>query len=323
MYNFYNMFEKNTPSPWTWQGNKLQAPFWANFIGLGLVVLIIFYMWARRYKIAENYEQQTRKFYIFGNTDIMLKAVSLIWLALGITKTVFIILSGYPLVWEHIPFHMCRLHAYIIPLLILFNKKEWMKYIVYPALIGSMFGMGFWRIDFSDSTFPINELAKENGFTFYRLGPDSLIWWEFWVTHIFVAIMPIYVLIANTYRIRTRDLTFTLIGYSIIFILLFIVNWLTKEFATNPAWQTNYFYVGDKNANAYTDALGPISNWPYSLFTYIAIFFVVSAALHRSSIWISNYRLRENGEWFKYVKSDRQMIFEANKGTKFWKITDY
>ena len=133
---------KNSMNFWTWQGNEGYEPNWIKWAVLlfGLTALTIIWMFKK--KINRHYNSG-RKILFFKTKESYFQTVGIVSLTLYIIRWIIFIATGYPMHWENLNLHLCRIIGLYIFLVMSFRRFELVKYVAYLAIVGFLFGMIF------------------------------------------------------------------------------------------------------------------------------------------------------------------------------------
>lgn len=273
---------------------------------------------------------------LWFKTDTALwRFVGAVGLAFAFFRTLMFAITKYPLYWTNLNIHICRIHIMLVFGLMIIGKFKLIKYITYISVFASLAGFYFgteiseivntyansgktW--DQAVSAFSgyspkvLDELIFKDGFTFYNVGFDN--WWlyDFVFAHLAIIFFPIFIRIAYGQKFSAKELHIMQLGYMLTFLLMWLTNALTDVYSSSPNWKMNNWYVGMKNANDYTDALGILSGWPQNLFAYSIIGVIMIYAMHFLWMYLDKFHFFTNGKIIEIQKSKHWIEFK-NKNT--------
>lgn len=127
------------------------------------------------------------------NTKVMLFVILGLFYVLEIIKIAYMWINkgGYPM--NHLPFHLCSLPLYVMPL-IAFVKNEKVLKFIYPAVVGGLLFGGVIAL-----LYPVNIIGE--GTSFLPIGENFLPWLSF-VYHPLMVYTGIYVIYSGLYKIK-------------------------------------------------------------------------------------------------------------------------
>lgn len=150
-------------------------------IGLVFVGLLFF--------ISERYLKKNRR--------TMLIVVTILFYVLEAAKIGYIMSgNGWSYPMNHLPFHLCSLPLYLMPLL-LFVKNETLLQYVKPALVAGLLFGGIIAM-----LYPTNIIG--NGESFFPIGENVLEWISF-LYHPLMIFTAVYVIYTGIYRIKFEN----------------------------------------------------------------------------------------------------------------------
>ena len=126
----------------SWQGNNLEAHKWVNYLVFVVTILIAlsFFIFKKQLR---KIGSDTGRRWIFKNQEVMWRTFGAIGISFIIGRLVIMWVFGYSLWWEGLGLHLCRGLIFTIFLFLLFNKPQYMKYLMYLAIVGFIFGILF------------------------------------------------------------------------------------------------------------------------------------------------------------------------------------
>lgn len=292
---------KNVHSFFSWQGNQLDWPSYSKWIVLGITLLLLVLIWVFKNKIKAFFKRKEEKVW-----DTRLAWLGAITLVFQVFKLILYVIYKYPLHWELLWLHICRIHMIVICVLLIIKKKELIKYVVYISTMGALFAMYFGTQSWDGVAQETNKevIFKNYGYTFYHVGVDNFFYWDFFLFHITLVILPIILWTGFGWKIKTVNLYRTAIVYILGITLIWSLNVAFAQ-ASDIRWWANNWYIGTDKANDYSDALGIISAWPQNLFAYLAIGVAIMHVFHY--IWI--VQSKERKTLWKEYKEGYKNIF--------------
>ena len=127
-----------------------------------------------------------------------------------------------------LPLHICDLVVWIIPLA-MFTSMRWAPAVVY-----------FWGVGLSSAAFFVPVL---------RQGPESMVYWLFWISHTQIVGSGIYLIVAGGYRPRFGDVLRALAALLVYAAIIVPID---------AALGLDYGYFG-RETSSVASSLGP---WP-------------------------------------------------------------
>ncbi len=133
---------QNKPSFLNWQGNSDLHVTYGKWIALALALVIILTIFLFKDKIHNRFKRGGK--ILFFKSDVaMWQTIGVIGLIVSVARAALFWVYAYPLYWENLGLHLCRLHLWIIFALLATKKLDWIKYITYISIIGAFFGILF------------------------------------------------------------------------------------------------------------------------------------------------------------------------------------
>lgn len=164
-----------------------------------------------------------------------------------ISRMIFTSLEGTFTIQEELPFHLCRLLAFILPFVIYYKNKKWFGITYFFTMVGTLQAL---------LTPDLPQAAPHYSYASY------------WILHGVLIYLPIYCIVVFGFRVNKKDFINAVIAGNIYLILTLIVNF---------AIGSNYFYTSHKPPSAsLLDFLGP---WPWYILSVelLTIFLFVLA----------------------------------------------
>ncbi|UVD81963.1 YwaF family protein [Mycoplasma iguanae] len=252
----------------SWRGNQLtfaaSAPlFWTFF---ALILLLMMLVWIYKEKTSAYFQNVTRIMFMPKRIFEIFSGIAIITFTL--IRVLFLELDDYAQKWEYFQLHFCRFFVFIIGVLLIINKKHYIKYFGILSMLGGLIGILF--ADLKNSAELINaDLAYEltrspaNGKPGLEWGHDSYFWWDFIFAHNFVLIASfmLFIVSGKKAKIDQQALFISIVGMTILTAIVFWLN-IVMDYIAPVQWKSNWFYLGSQGINT----LGKYSKWPYSFF---------------------------------------------------------
>ncbi|MCR8612909.1 MAG: YwaF family protein [Mycoplasma sp.] len=231
----------------SWQGNNLpwdkQGPSYiiALIIPILTVILIMFF----KNKIYRRYKDNTW----------LLPTIGWITMAFTLLNRILLITSGYPLKWEYFPYHLCRLSVFLYAILLVVKKHNWIKYICFWSIAGSVFGLTL--VDFGN-------LDTGDQIYYRNVGVDNYYWWDYFLAHGFGLIMPILIWTIKGWKMSYKDLWISSATLWTLSFVAFSLDWIFEDY------DVNYFFLGvySEFKLPLPDAIKSWAEWPWKMITY-------------------------------------------------------
>jgi len=144
--------------------------------------------------------------------------------------------------FERLPFHLCGTLAFLIPILVLFERYDALRFFAGWSVAAGL--ISFLNL----------------GMTHYRA--DNWYFYNYVVRHYYLFLFPIFLFVAGEFELRYREYVKSmaaLVGYSG---LIFLVNW---------ALNVNYLYIGPDNDMAVPFLPDAWLVWPYIYPSFILV----------------------------------------------------
>lgn len=283
---------KNTHSFFSWQGNNLDWPPYTKWIVFSIIILLFICLYIFRNKIRSNKEGK-----IFKNKIIFYRFVGSVGLIYMIIKLIIYIVGDYPLYWENLQLHICRIHFIIMMIFLIIGKPRLIMYTTFISSVGAIGAIYFG--DMSQEHLTNSPLKKiifdNNNIKFYNVGADNFFFYDFFIFHIMLIMIPVFMWTKYEWRMSTVNKYRTIIIYIAGILLMWTFNIISKSFSDE--WKANNWYIGPDEHNDYSNVLGWLSGWPQNLFSYIllGVFFIfilnfiyVLLLKNRSEVWNKN-----------------------------------
>lgn len=291
---------KNKHSFWSWQGNELDWPSYSKWIVIAITLFLLLLIWLFKKQIRSFFSKKEERVW-----DTRLQWFGLFLFAFQVFKLILYIVYDYPIKWELLWLHICRIHMILISMFLIFKKKQLIKYIVYISTMGALFAMWFGDQSWSEIVGKNKEnIFVQNGFTFYHVGADNFFFWDFFAFHISIVVIPIILWTAFGWKIKTAYLYRAAIVYALGIIAIWSLNAALAQ-TSDIRWWANNWYIGMDKANDYSDALGVLSAWPQNLFAYLIIGVFVMHLFHY--IWILQASNRKQ-LWREYKDGYKNIV---------------
>ncbi|RMX36067.1 integral membrane family protein [Mycoplasmopsis fermentans MF-I2] len=273
-----------------------------------LSITCLLLIWLFHRQIKQKYLVKIKLFYLQKRTFWLLFGLIIL---LGMVIHIIILAADkFHRAWEYLPFHFCRILMLLIALSLIFNKLHYVKYYGFLAIISGLLALV--KVDF-------NFMQEEDKDIIFPIGIDNWYYWDYLFAHVFVLLMPAVMYALSNNKIRFKDSIFTVIFFSTLSLTMFLINWITYTYSKELTWKTmNYFYLGPDEYNSFRDFMGPLSKWPYNLFTYI---FIGILAVIISTIFYcfqdKIYLAKVKNKWvLKWIKSENWKIYRSSFNTR-------
>ena len=201
---------------------------------IATVFMIIAILFAKRYLSERNQV-------VFGTALSIIPAICVT------SRMIFTSIEGTFTIQEELPFHLCRILAYILPFVIYYKNRKWFGITYFFTMVGTLQAL---------LTPDLPQAAPHYSYASY------------WVLHGVLIYLPIYCIVVYDFTIKKKDFINAVIVGNIYLILTLIINFTIGA---------NYFYTSHKPLSAsLLDFLGP---WPWYIFTVelLTIFLFVLA----------------------------------------------
>ena len=280
------------------------------------------------------------KFLFFKSDIVMWKTFGFIGLTTTLLRTILLIVFNYPLKWEIVPLHLCRLISVIVFIVMATGKVDKLKYVTYLAVIGSFFAFMYlhersdminemgnkktWDLRAyisgeapfnkqNQDFVPINleKIMIKNKVTVYSAGFDMWLTYDFLIVHLSILVFPLVARSAYNMKFSNKELIiYSMLIPSLILISLWLVNIGTGKVA-DEAWRSNYWYTGFDENNDNKQVLGVLTKWPQNVFTMLTLGLILNVAQHFIWMGINKLRFFSNGKFIQVLKSEAFKDFKT------------
>ena len=164
-----------------------------------------------------------------------------------LSRIMFTSIEGTFTIQEELPFHLCRLLAFILPFVIYYKNKKWFGITYFFTVVGTLQAL---------LTPDLPQAAPHYSYASY------------WILHGVLIYLPIYCIVVFGFKIEKKDFINAVIAGNIYLVFTLIINYILGS---------NYFYTSHKPPSAsLLDFLGP---WPWYILTVelLTIFLFVLA----------------------------------------------
>ena len=164
-----------------------------------------------------------------------------------LSRIMFTSIEGTFTIQEELPFHLCRLLAFILPFVIYYKNKKWFGITYFFTVVGTLQAL---------LTPDLPQAAPHYSYASY------------WILHGVLIYLPIYCIVVFGFKIEKKDFINAVIAGNIYLVFTLIINYILGP---------NYFYTSHKPPSAsLLDFLGP---WPWYILTVelLTIFLFVLA----------------------------------------------
>ena len=162
-------------------------------------------------------------------------------------RMIFTSIDGTFSIQEELPFHLCRLLAFVMPFVIFYRNRKWFGITYFFVIVGTLQAL---------LTPDLPQAAPHFSYFIY------------WALHGVLIYLPIYCIIVFGFVIEKRDFINAVIVGNVYLLFTLIVNY---------SLGSNYFYTWHKPPSAsLLDYLGP---WPWYIFIveFLAILLFIVA----------------------------------------------
>jgi len=279
------------------------------------------------------------KFLFFKSDIVLWKTIGFIGLGTALLRIILLIVFNYPLKWEIIPLHLCRLLSVVVFTILATGKVEKLKHLTYLGVIGSFFAFMFlnehseminemgknknWNIsDYINGSngfdvphngyHPTNQekIMAENHVSVYSAGFDMWLTYDFLIVHVSILLFPFIVRSAYSIKITNKEFIINSILFpALILLLLWLIN-IATSYIPDKSWRSNYWFIGTDANNDNNRALGILSGWPQNIFTMSALGFILITGQHFIWMAINKLHFFTNGKFIRVEKSQAYNDFK-------------
>lgn len=247
-----NIKPKNTPKNegfFSVHGNHMIWETWGIAHISALVIILIISLLIMIFKV------RIKK--IFKDKIFLLRIVGVIIIIFFVLNRILLITQGYPFKWEWFPYHLCRLSIFLYGFFLIIGKMDWIKYIAFWSILGSIFGLTLINIG------PIQDQQTLKWFD-RSIGIDNYFWWDYFLAHGFGFIAPILLWTIRGWKMSYKELFISFIGLFLLALIAFFIDWIFND------WSVNYFFLGKSSSLKLPlpDKLNFLSSWAWRLLTY-------------------------------------------------------
>lgn len=176
------------------------------------------------------------KFYLKERGQVLFgTALAIIPALCVLSRIMFTSIDGTFTIQEELPFHLCRLLAFILPFVIYYKNKKWFGITYFFTVVGTLQAL---------LTPDLPQAAPHYSYASY------------WILHGVLIYLPIYCIVVFGFKITKKDFINAIVVVNIYLVLTLIINYFLDS---------NYFYTSRKPPSAsLLDFMGP---WPWYIFT--------------------------------------------------------
>lgn len=296
----------------SWRGNNLtfeeSLPFyWTLFT---LLLLLMFFVWIFKRPIKNKIKSSK---YLAQNKSVIEAMIGFGLLFGTFFRIAVYMIQGYPLKFESLPLHFCRIMLLISSIMLMANKSRYISTISW-IMMGSAL-IGILLADLTNS--PISTLGIGQGpdgqdTIRYSVGLDSWAFYDFVIVHFSVLFIGFWYLtfsnksftISNSFKSITFLIVLTL--------LIFFLDWILFIYAPNRGWKANWFYLGNNEINSIFKNGNPLVE-KYWFFKWYALpFTFVSAGI----AWFFLFTFFYFAQDILYInKTENKWIIRIRKST--------
>lgn len=310
---------------WAWRGNVMtaEASSWLYYLLFVFVLSILCVGWIYKKQLTNYWTHKTKILYMPKRIFEILSGLFII--IFMIIRIIILEFDDAPYKWEYIPLHFCRMFVLIAGILLIIDKKHWVKYVGFFAILGGLIGLLLPDIKNTPES-----IAMDQTYNSLRspidlqnlgknLGMDNYHWWDYILAHSFVVLtyFSFYVVVDKKSRVDKTTFILSVIGLVILTIVVFFINWIIDATVTDFAWRSNWFFLGKKGI----DTLGQLTQWPIGVFTLLILGFV--AILITLGIYFIqakvDFKFNNKGFVTKVlIKKSANWHFFKNSHFKYW-----
>ena len=312
---------------------------WVKFviIPIGFIILAMIFIFKTKIKKVFDGKLSNEKHLLKW------KVIGYLGIFYTISRMMLMFVGGYPLRWEIIPLHVCRLLILLIFIFLAAGKVEWTKYLIFLSVIGFSLGMYFnyeaadqinsmtngkgyikdnVYIDFKtgkrENIDILQKIMLEKGLTFYSVGLDNFYWYDVIFAHLTILILPIFIWTAYSFKFNVIEFHRMQVIISMLLAGFWLLN-IGANLIPSKSWKSNYWYIGLNENNDHYLALGKLSSWPQNIFTYWMLGVVFTSLIYLCGMMLE-------GKWIikdkKIINKYKPRLFkelkeEYSKGYKY------
>ncbi|WP_029905571.1 YwaF family protein [Mycoplasmopsis opalescens] len=300
------------------QGNQLKFEglsfaYFYTYVALCLIAVLI--IWIFKKQIHNWYVAQNKVLGLSKRAFYMTIGITI--LVYQVLRTSWTIFSDYPLKWEVLPLHFCRLFLMALALVSILNKPNWVKYFGIIGFLATLVALAIPSFESMIFPKPRPKNVPQN------IGLDAFIFHDYLIVHTFILIYSVLLFIFVDEKITAKEIGFTFLGLSGIFLFISGINWLTNVFwmpndDAKVSWASNFWYTGFDKINSQVNLMGPLTKWPFNIFTFMILGGISFVLL--SFIWMlqkciylekdenNRYKIKveKHAHWIAYLNSFKQ-----------------
>lgn len=334
----------------SWNGNKLHWESFYSYISV-LIFLLIVSSFLFTKNIIFNYFSTNERIGKISKINFY-RSIGLCMLVVFFVRLGIFFGSGYPLYWEGLSLHVCRIHYLIIAFLLIANKLKYMKYIlpisIWGALVAIIFGTHG-----SDFINNYQDILKDPKFSSLKLTDisenDYIQWWKSYKSanhfsgevnglelaavkhHIFhyssgpdnfifqefyFAHFVIVFIPMFVFCATNQKFAFADAWISISFYLVSSVIIFLMNYATSSApveWRMNNWYMAKDNINPQRNSIGILSRWPQNVVSMNVIGLSLMFVTH--FIWIMQSKFvffGQKNQKFSIIENNAWVVYKMS-----------
>lgn len=177
--------------------------------------------------------------------------LSIVILAGEVQEYTMMWLHGYEPAYELLPFHLCGLLAFALPLLVLTQRYDIVRFVASWSLAAGL--ISFLNLGITHNS------------------PAQLTLYHYVWKHLFLVWFPPFLFIAGDWTVSYRSYARSMAGLTLLSVPVFLVNWV---------FGTNYFYIGPQNEMAVPFLPDSLLQWPIIYPTFIVVGLVLFHACY-------------------------------------------
>ena len=292
----------------SWQGNNLEYTMIGNYIVVTIIILSLATSIIFKKGIITFFSKYNSNKVFFKNINFWLQGLGFFMILMWSSRIVILNIYKYPFYFEHIGFHLCRMHFILISFFLVFRKKEWLRYILYISFVFSIVGLAGDTKATAKELNDVNGIYYQKNIKFYNAGPDTYFYYEYLLTHIFTGIVPVVVSVGIYKKITTTNFYRMILVYIFLSILMFTINTFS-DFSKIRGWRSNYWYMGRDRNNNFKDFVGPLTKWPQNILFYsLSGIFIIYTGQFLSLAVAANFKKSKFKIVFKKFISDHKEL---------------
>ena len=270
-------------------GNKILFTNIDKFVWIGFAFIFALLIMVFKSKIYEWYHVKDRKKLII--------TLGIIILGLNILSRIMYWISGYPLHWEIVPLHLCRLAFSLLGIFLVINRIDLIKWIVIPMIFGSFLAIINPSLDSN------SEANWNDKYPHVSNGIDNYFYWDYYSTHMTLFTFALILWSANHWTFTIKEIIVWLLFFTLFGLFIFTLNIIINTI--NPEENADYCYLGKVSTIKLWKILGPFSRWPFFVFTYMFGAWGITFIIY--FLWVLQ-GFADFGKWEFYSKTQNPIV---------------